>query len=1042
MYIFEPMRFVLILFIVLTSPLLAQDINTDLHPLKPRSIGPAGMSGRVTSVTAFRSNPNLIVAGTASGGIWKSTNGGLTWEAIGNKLETGSIGAIAFQPDNADVIYAGTGEGNPRNSHNSGKGIYKTEDGGRTWKLLGLETTKTIHRIIVDPKSTQTLYAAAMGSIWGPGKDRGVYKSTDGGATWAPVLQVNETTGCAELVMDPSNPNKLFACMWEYQRKPYFFNSGGKGSGIYMTTNGGKTWTKLGTANGLPAGEIGRCGIAIAPSNSNKVYCIVESSKHGLYSSEDGGYKWSLKSESAMIGNRPFYYNEIYVNPKNENHLYSLWSQVTHSIDGGKSWSTLLDWNHVHPDHHAMYIHPDYPDFMINGNDGGLNISRDGGKTWRYIENLPVGQFYHIAVDNEIPYNIYGGLQDNGSWVGPGYTFTEGGIRNSDWKEVLFGDGFDVVPLPDNSKKGYAMYQGGNVYLWDLTTGKTQGIKPVHPERKYLRFNWNAGIAVHKASPKTVFFGSQFLHKSYDCGKSWSIISPDLTTNDTSKLHQDKSGGLTIDATNAENYCTIISIAPTPEDTNIIWVGTDDGNLQLTKDGGKSWTLMNSKLPGLPKNGWIPMIYNAARAGETWVVVNNYRQNDWEPYLYRTLDYGATWKRMADGNKVKGHCLSVLADPIEKNLVWLGTDFGLWVSTDAGANWTKWTNGMPSVPVQDLAIQERESDLVIGTFGQGIFVFDNITPFRKYAAGVKPRQKPLQILAGNHAYLANYSRPTGERFGADAMYEGENKPAGVRITCFAEANKNSKTQQWEKTEIQVIVKNESGKTVRNFGYFADSTGIYHIGWHMESNGFRFPSHHTPSPEESLPGGMRVAAGKYKVVLKTKTAADSIWIEVKDLPHNPESSASIQSRTVLFNRLETSVSRANKAFEALKEAEKSIDLLLSLKYTDDSAVSRITKLAAPVRDSIKAIKYLFMQHAGVQYYEEITVFLNSVLYDAYSYILNNENPGANAVNALNNAEKMTEKVLTRVNVFFEKEWNQFKSQAEKETPKFFKESQKF
>ncbi len=1021
-----------------SSSLFAQNNISILQNIKPRAIGPAGMSGRVTSIAVVRNQPNVIYTGTASGGIWKSDNGGVAWLPVFDAADVGSIGSLAIQQSNPSVIWAGTGEGNPRNSNNCGKGIYRSPDAGKTWVCMGLENTKTIHRICIDPQNGNRLFAAAMGSPWGPSQDRGVYKTEDGGKTWQKILFTNENSGCAELVMDPSNPDKMFAAIWEYGRKPYTFTSGGAGSGLYMTIDGGKNWKKIGNADGMPEGNLGRIGITIAPSNTNVVYTIVESKTLDLYKSEDGGYKWNKVSSSPNIGNRPFYYNEIYSDPKNENRIYSLWSQVSKSDDGGKHWDVYLDWGHVHPDHHAFYIHPDNPLFQINGNDGGLNISQDGGKTWRYVANLPVGQFYHVRTDNAVPYHVYGGLQDNGSWRGPGYQWIDGGIRNSDWKELLFGDGFDVVPLPNNDEKGYAMWQGGNVYLYDLKTGRNQAIQPVHPSGEYLRFNWNTAIAVQPAKPNTVFIGSQYLHKSWNNGLSWNIISPDLTTHDTAKLHQSKSGGLTIDATNAENYCSIICIEPSISDTNVIWVGTDDGNLQLTKDGGKTWTLLNSKIAGMPKNPWIPFIHvSKTNAGEAWVVMNNYRQNDWTPYLFKTTDYGQTWKRMADGNQVKGHCLSVMPDPVEKNLVFLGTDHGLWVSLNGGNSWEKWTYGMPSCPVQDMVLQERENDLVIATFGRSMYIFDDITPFRKLAAGFKANQDAVIILHASDAYIASFQRPNGERFGADAFFEGENKMYGSMISLAVKGNRNANTNKWEKTKFIGEVYDEKGNKIRTHKFSFDSGGVYRFPWRLIADGFYYPSHSSPDLEESLPVGRTVVPGKYKLVIKEGKNADSTWVNALVNPKENFDAVAEQKKQEMFARLKITVDRAQKAFEALKEAEKNIATIVGLKYANDSAGKRLEALAKPLRDSLKILKELYMPAADVRYYDDVTPRLNEKLGAAAGYIESSSLPAGNAETALKIAETETEKVLQRVNAFFAGKWKDFQEESNKEQIKVFK-----
>ncbi|MEQ9021727.1 MAG: hypothetical protein RLN82_03095, partial [Pseudomonadales bacterium] len=702
----------LTMLLTICSMAFAQKVDMEaLKNMAPRNIGPAGMSGRITAIDVVTDEPDVMYVGSASGGVWKSTSGGIDWKPIFNDQTTASIGAVAIQQSNPSVVWVGTGEGNPRNSLNGGDGIYRTLDGGKTWKKMGLEKTRHIHRIIIHPNDPNTIYVAAIGSPWGEHEERGVYKTTDGGKTWNRILFTNIRTGAAELIMDPTNPNKLIAAMWEHKRDPWFFKSGGPGSGLYVTFDGGETWEQRTDEDGLPKGELGRIGLAIAPSRPNVVYAIVESKKNALYRSDDGGFKWNKINDGDDIGNRPFYYFEIYVDPVNENRVYSIFTYVNVSVDGGKSFTQLMPAygvdNGVHPDHHAWYIHPNDPNFMMDGNDGGLNITRDRGETWRFIENLPVGQFYHINVDNETPYNVYGGMQDNGSWAGPAYVWKAQGIRNHYWQEISFGDGFDVLPDPRDSRYGISTSQQGFASIYDRKTGYNETVRPTYPEGDVeLRFNWNAAMARDPQNPGTVYFGSQFVHRSTDGGQNWEIISPDLTTNDPEKQKQGESGGLTMDATGAENYCTVIVIEPSPLNSDLLWVGTDDGNVQLSRNGGDSWSSIGNNLPGLPKGTWITQIKASNKnEGEALLVANDYRRFNYTPYAYRTKDYGQTWERIVDSNDVVSYALSIVEDPEESRLLFLGTDDGLYVSIDAGTNWTKWdAEGFPTTNAYDLVI--------------------------------------------------------------------------------------------------------------------------------------------------------------------------------------------------------------------------------------------------------------------------------------------------------------------------------------------------
>ena len=780
-----------ILFLICTMQLGAQQFSTTwLKEAAPRNIGPGGMSGRITSIDVVESNPDIMYVGTASGGLWKSTSAGISWEPVFNDQVTASVGAVAIQQSNPDVIWVGTGEGNPRNSLNGGYGIYKSLDGGKSWKSMGLQKTRHIHRVIIDPSNPNIVYVAAIGSPWGEHPERGIYKTTNGGISWSKVLFINNKTGAADLVMDPSNPNKLVAAMWEHKRDPWFFKSGGSGSGLHITYDGGKTWSKKTDADGLPKGDLGRIGLAIAANKTNIIYALVESKKNALYKSEDGGFKWKKINDKSDIGNRPFYYSDIAVDPQNENRVFSVFTYVNVSQDGGKNFSELMPAygvdNGVHPDHHAWWIHPKDGSFMIDGNDGGLNITRDGGKTWRFIGNIPVAQFYHISVDNEFPYNVYGGMQDNGSWRGPAYVWKTQGIRNSYWQEIAFGDGFDVVPDLDDSRYGYAMSQQGFVSRYDWKTGNNYIVRPTHPEADtVLRFNWNAAIGQDLFDNSTVYFGSQFVHKSEDKGQTWEVISPDLTTNDPEKQKQSESGGLTLDATGAENHCTILVIEPSAVEKNMLWAASDDGRVHFTKDGGGTWVDVSKNLKGLPAGSWITQIKASQKnKGEALLVANDYRRFNYTPYAYRTKNYGKTWERIVDETDAESYVLSIIEDPINSNLMFLGTDDGLYISFNAGKKWKKFDSEIfPTVSVKDLVIQTREHDLVIGTFGRAAWVLDDIRPLRSMATNPDlVKDSSMQLFEPPTAYLAAYQQPTGSRFGADAMYQGTNRKFGAMIS--------------------------------------------------------------------------------------------------------------------------------------------------------------------------------------------------------------------------------------------------------------------
>jgi photosystem II stability/assembly factor-like uncharacterized protein len=943
---------------------------------------------------------------------------------------------------------------------------------------MGLEKTRNIHRIIIDPKNPNTIYVGAIGSPWGEHPERGVFKTVDGGTTWEKILYVDEKTGVADLVMDPTNPNKLIAALWQHRRHPWIFNSGGPGSGLHVTFDGGKTWTKRTSKDGLPEGDLGRIGISISRSKPEIVYALIESKKNGLYRSTDGGAKWKVVNEKMdEIGDRPFYYSEIYTDPKNENRLYTIYSEVNVSEDGGKSFQKLLPYSGVHPDHHAWWIHPEDPSFMIDGNDGGLNITRDMGKNWHFVDNLPVGQFYHINVDNDQPYNVYGGLQDNGSWVGPGYVWKDDGIRNSYWQPVMFGDGFDVVPDPDDSRYGYAMSQQGFLGRYDRVTGHTQSIRPTHPDAKTkLRYNWNSAIAQDPFDRSTIYYGSQFVHKSTNKGQTWEIISGDLTTNDPSKQKQHESGGLTMDATGAENHCTILAIAPSPKEKGTIWVGTDDGQVQLTRDGGKTWTNVTAKITGMPKGAWIPQVRASSfQAGEVFVVVNNYRQFDFKPYLFRSKDYGQTWESLVSGAQVgdNNYTLAVQQDLVEPKLIFLGTENGLFVSLDEGKSYTRWTSGYPAgVPTMDMTIQPREHDLVIGTFGRAIYVLDDIRPLREMVQeGPQVLNKKLHVFAAPDAYLATIQDPAGVLFPGNALFLGQNRPTGALISYVVnkpeekkeepkaeekkdDKNKKAETAPAPKVEekdakpkvkydsIQVEVFNARAEKIRTLKIKApEDNGLNRMTWSLNEKGERGPSREKPRANAPEPGGVQVLPGTYKVRFTFGDQKDSTQITVKADPRFTVNQSIVDARYAMLKNLQKMTGLSGKAMERLRESKEIVEeyekKLKDSKRTDLKDAADKTKV---MKDSIGAIMDFIVgkedKRQGIVRQPDPTPV--SYIFVASYYISTSKEPvNATDQRVYQQADEQVSKVLSKVNYFYEKTWPSYKEMMEKVTISPFK-----
>ena len=1071
--------------ISVSSIISAQKISLEqFKNWKPRNIGPAGMSGRITAIDAVIANPNIIYVGAASGGIWKTENSGQTWSAIFDEQPLQNIGSIAIQQSNPNIVWAGTGEGNPRNSLNLGAGIFKSMDAGKTWKRMGLEKTICIHRVVIDPGNPNTVYAAAIGNPYAEHNERGVFKSTDGGETWNKILYVNDTTGCADLVMDPSNPNKLIAAMWQFRRTPWNLKSGGVGSGLYITVDGGKNWKKLSKDDGLPDGQLGRIGVAFARSMPSRVYAKVEATKNGFYKSDDGGFKWTLvNSDAAQVTDRPFYYQEIYVDPKNENRIYDVHSTITYSEDGGKSFSTLIPYSGIHPDHHAWWINPEDPNLIIEGNDGGIGISRDRGKNWIFDEKLPAGQFYHVNVDNEIPYNVMGGMQDNGSWHGPAYTWTNGGIRNYYWSNVGGGDGFDVMPDAEDANWVYSMSQGGNVGKRNWKTGESWFIKPPSLDPKLvLRWNWNSALAQDPFDKKTIYYGSQFLHKSVNKGVSWETISPDLTTNDSVKIKAyQNTGGLTLDITGAETHCTILAIAPSTKEQGTLWIGTDDGNVQLTRDGGKTWTSFRGKISGLPLGCWIPqVIASRHNTGEAFVVANDYRRGDFKPYIFRTKDYGATWTRMVDENKVKGYALCVLQDPVEPNLIFVGTENGLWISFDNGASYEQWKNGYPSVSTYDLAIQEREADLVIGTFGRALWILDDIRPLRKVAANNgKSITGNVTVFAAPDAYQAQYKAANGYEWSTYGLYDAENRRRGAELSFFINKPKMPadtaarQPQPAAATEqpaapafggaggrggggrfggpgggsgrgdsAMVRIYNSNDELIRTLRWSID-TGFNRQYWGMEEKGFRQPGSAKPQPGAPEPGGFPVLPGRYKLVVTYARASDSTMITVKDDPRLGNRNDIKLAQRTMITRLRKGADKLTEGMDRLTEAEEVCTKIEGqLRGVEGKETDSLRKATAKMKDEIKSIReFISGKTSDLQGISrspfQVTVMtqLQLAQQNIGSKMVV---PGQQEETLLANAEKAAAEAVQKINNFFDGKWKDYRTQVEGTKVNLFKE----
>lgn len=737
-----------VFFIAYNTSFGQKDINSStFNVMSARWLGPGTMSGRITSIAGSPVDGKTIYIGTAGGGVWKTTNGGASFKPMFDKY-CQSIGTVALDPKDPDVVYVGTGECNMRNTVSYGDGLYKSTDGGNNWDKIGLDSTEHISKIIVDPQNTNIIYVAAPGPLWSDSKNRGLYKSTDGGNTWQKILYVNEKTGCADITINPQNPNELLASMWQFRRTPYSFTSGGPGSGLYKSTDGGKTWNKI--TKGLPKGELGRIALALSPSNPNHILAIVEAKNTKLFVSYDGGDSWAEQASTVNVEARPFYFSTIAFDPKDDKRVYRPSFGLSISDDGGRSFTDASDeggW--VHSDQHAIWINPLYTNQVWLGTDGGVFLSNDRGITFTFIQNLPVGQVYHVQTDNKTPYNIYMGMQDNGTWMGPSQWY--GGISNGDWRPLYGGDGFWVQPDPTDSNVAYAEAQGGEAGRVDLRTGLSVDIQPERTKNEEkLRWNWNSPIYIGAANPHNLYMSAQYLYKSTNQGRDWTRISPDLTTNDKKEQKQEQSGGLSVDNTAAENYCTIFSVAESPLDENYIFVGTDDGNLQITTDGGKTWMNCTKAYHacGIPGQPYVSSIEPSRFDKNTvYATFEAHAYGDFNTYLAKSTDLGKTWTRITSP-EFTGIAHKIKEDLVNKNLLFLGTERGLFCTVNGGKSWFRMKNHIPDdCMVDDMTIQPKTNDLVIGSYGRGIMIIDDITPIRNMTEQIAEKDVYLYPMA-------------------------------------------------------------------------------------------------------------------------------------------------------------------------------------------------------------------------------------------------------------------------------------------------------
>ena len=894
--------------------------SATISGLPARNIGSAVMSGRIAAVDAVHEQGRLTAyAGAASGGIWKSVNGGTTFKPVFDKTDVQSIGAVTIDPTNPKVVWVGTGESWVRNSVSIGDGIYKSIDGGDNWTNMGLKDSEHIARILVDPKDSNTVYACATGHLWNDNNERGVYKTTDGGKTWNKVLAgKNGSTGCAMMSMSPLEAKTIYATMWDFRREGWTFRSGGEGSGIFKSEDGGEHWTEVNDANskGLPAKPYGRIAIAVAPSNAQIVYAMIESKDSALYRSNDGGKSWTKLDSSQFMVWRPFYFANLIIDPKDPEKLFKPDLILLMSVNGGKSFSEVS--SAAHGDFHAVWIDPENSNVVIAGDDGGLWRSQDGGTRWTHQVNLPVSQFYHVSIDMADPYRVYGGLQDNSSWVGD--SSYPGGVTYSRWENMFGGDGFWMFEDPSDPAYIYAEAQGGEVGRVNRYTHEGRAIMP-YPEygEKKLRFNWNTPIHMSPNDKGTIYIGAQFLFRSRDHGQSWQRISPDLTTNDPEKQKQEESGGITVDNSAAEMHTSIYSISESPKNGEIIWVGTDDGNLQVTRDGAKTWTNVIGSV-NVPKNSWVSTV-EASRfdEGTAYVTFDRHTFGDIKPYLYKTSDYGKTWKPLpVQEAGVRGYAHVIKEDTVKPNVLFLGTEFGLWVSVDGGERWAQYKGtNFPDVAVRDLVVHPRTSDLVLGTHGRGIWIIDDVSPLRELTPDLMS-QTATFITTGP---AVEYITAIGGWPGGDEFFIGPSRPREAMITYYQKSRHIY-------GDLKIEIFDPQGKLLDTI------SGTKHRGLNRAMWSMRLKPPIVPPAAAADFGAARgplVVPGTYSVKM---TKGEQSYTTKLELVSDPRAKYTQADRQAQFDL-------AVKLSDMLSHMSWAVDAIVGVR---DSATQRATKVA--------------------------------------------------------------------------------------------------
>jgi photosystem II stability/assembly factor-like uncharacterized protein len=1010
------------IFIIYTGAASAQDkVKTDENTfgdITARQIGPAVMSGRISAIDAVDNNPGIVYVGAGSGGVWKSKNWGTTFKPVFDKYVQ-SVGAITIDQNHPDTVWVGTGEVWVRNSVSVGDGIYKTKNGGDTWERMGLEKSERIAKIVIHPKNPDIVYVAVLGALWNSSQDRGLYKTADGGKTWEKVLYVDENTGCCDVAIDWKDPDILYAGMWEFRRTPWSFSSGGKGSGLFRSSDGGKSWSKV--TKDLPPGILGRVAISVSPVKPDIVYALIEAEKTALYRSGDKGISWKMMTTSQAISDRPFYFSYMATDPVDTNLIYKPGFSLSVSTDGGKTFSSAaVEGGNYHGDCHPLYISKKDHNFIYMGTDGGVYVSMDKGNTWRFLRNLPVSQFYHVSTDMADPFNVYGGLQDNGSWYGP--SRTSYGILNSDWKSVGFGDGFYVYCDKLDSTILYWQFQGGYIARYYEKTGEYKSLRPVKEQNgKDLRFNWNAPMIFSPRS-NSFYLGAQYVYKTTNRGDAWTRISPDLTTDNPKKEKQEKSGGLTTDNSSAENHCTIYTINESPLDSMIIWAGTDDGNLQVTMNGGKSWTNVVKNIPGLPENTWCSYVEPGHIDKSTvYATFDGHRSGDKTPYIFKSVDAGKTWTALAD-TSIKAYCHVIKEDLLNPGLLFLGTEAGLYLSIDGGKSWSPFRGKVPKVPVMDMVEHSRDQSLVLATHGRGIMIIDDLTPFRQVTHDVL--ESDMKFLSMKDYVITENSYRQG--WSGDDEFTGSIPSEAATIAYYLK-------KRHVFGDMKIEIYDKDGKMIQTLPA-GKRKGINLVYWNIRMKPPKVPV--SPQMEGSAMSGPNVAPGEYTV----KLFIDKDVYETKiRLLFDPKSRNSVKDREIR----QDAVMKAYHLLESLAYLDRqAVDIRDMANDRAKSASKPLIKTLneVAVRMDTLHLKLVSTKEGKVTGEERLREKIAFIYGAMISYL---GRPTESQLNGLNDFVKEVDKLNSDLKVFREQELtkiNQSLVEAKKEEIKVISEQE--